>query len=365
MLSVSSLFTLALLPLAVHGAACRPGFCAVHSDIVSDLQGNADATAYCESLLDITAVTFAYTAAVSSSSSKPVYIYGRVVEPRLISSSAPASPSEPAAIPASWPAASASKVCSCLSIPTPSTTSTVTVSLAPSLVSVTSTATETPHTTVTSSSIEISISTSTYLSTSVSVVIETAYATATTIVANGAAYRRYNCPYNGDTTPTTFTSSSFNPESGAEVLSTGYENSLSFTNWDTDGVHLTTSSGDVFDATQAALVLQGFFVARETGTYTFSTTGSYIDNWGYLWTGDVSYADWNDGNADFLGIWLGTGTYETEVTMNEGDAIPFTWLWANGGGPGQSYFVVTSPDGTQTTDSSPFLVQACDASVFA
>lgn len=66
-----------------------------------------------------------------------------------------------------------------------------------------------------------------------------------------------------------------------------------------------------------------------------------FDNWGYFWLGDASYS-WDSNSwvieGSFSGpnpaLWKTGGSYQ--VNLNKGDAIPFTYLWANGGGPGGS-----------------------------
>ncbi|KAL1889665.1 hypothetical protein Sste5346_008784 [Sporothrix stenoceras] len=279
-------------------------------------------------------------------------------------------PDAPAGLPDDWTPEAITAICSCLSLPTPTKTNVVTISLEPSIEVATSIVTYTPRATVTSSFVSVSTSTYTSVAVSVSVVIETEYATATTIATNGAAaYRRYFSPYDANLEDAGFTSDDFSPlnPSRPAVLSSGYLASLTFSNWPYGGTDLYLDDGAEFDASQAALLFQGFFVARQSGTYYLSTSGDYIDNYGYLWTGDVSYSTWSDSNAAFKASRTGDGYYggSTSLSLNEGDAIPIAWLFANGGGAAQSYFVVTSPDGTSTTDTTGFLVPACSANTFA
>ncbi|KAH8666834.1 GLEYA domain-containing protein [Xylariales sp. PMI_506] len=276
--------------------------------------------------------------------------------------------SKPTPIPDSWASDAISTACSCLSIPTPSTTTTVTKTLVPGTITVTSTDTLTPTAVVTETATYTATNTATESTTVTTTTTLTAYAVVTTIASNGIAYRKYTHSYDADLTASGFTSSAF--KSLTPDFS-GALQSLSFStpNWPSGSTALTLSDrgGASFDASQAALLLQGFFIARQTGTYTLSSSASYIDNWGYLWTGDAAYSDWSDANTGFQASRTGAGYYggSTTVDMSEGDAIPLTWLWANGGGVSQSYFVVTAPDGTVTTDSTGYFVQACDSSVFA
>ncbi|OMP88075.1 hypothetical protein BK809_0002832 [Diplodia seriata] len=111
--------------------------------------------------------------------------------------------------------------------------------------------------------------------------------------------------------------------------------------------------------------MQGFFVAQATGTYTISTSADYIDNYGYLWTGDAAYT-WTDGTTAYAATRTGGGYFggSTSITMNAGDAVPMTWLWANGGGVGRSHFVITTPSGSSVTDTTGYFAPACDSSIF-
>lgn len=193
----------------------------------------------------------------------------------------------------------------------------------------------------------------------------TAYAQATTIASNGIAYRKYTHSYNADLTASGFTSSAFK---SLTPDWSGVLQSITFStpNWSSGSQYLTLSDHAAFLATQAALLLQGFFIAKETGTYTLTSSSSYIDNWGYLWTGDAAYSSWSDSNTAYQASRTNAGyiTGTTTVTLNAGDAIPLAFLWANGGGVGQSYLTVKTPSGATTTDSTGYFVQACSSSVF-
>ncbi|KAK9418671.1 putative GLEYA domain-containing protein [Seiridium unicorne] len=256
--------------------------------------------------------------------------------------------SKPTCIPSSWPSTVVSSACSCLSIPTPSTTTTLTFPCS----------TETDTYTETSSHTE---STTTTTTTTL-----TAYAEATTIASNGIAYRKYTHSYDANSASSGFTSSTFKSLTSDW---SGVLQSLTFSipNWPSGSQYLTLADHSAFLASQAALVLQGFFIAQETGTYTFTSSKDYIDNWGYLWTGDASDSTWSDSNTAYQASRTGAGytTGTTTVTLNAGDAIPLAFLWANGGGVGESYFTVTTPSGSSTTDTTGYFVQACSSSVFA
>lgn len=179
-------------------------------------------------------------------------------------------------------------------------------------------------------------------------------------------YRKYTHSYNANLANPGFISSTF------KTLTpdwTGHLETLSFSNWEGNNqVDLTLPDHASFPATQAAVLAQGFFIARETGTYTLSSSGAYVDNWGYLWIGDVAYSAWDDSNTAFKAVRVGAGPYtggSTTVNLTAGSATPLTWLWVNGGGAAQSYFTVTSPSGVSTTDTTGYFVQACSNTVFA
>ncbi|CAK7221942.1 hypothetical protein SBRCBS47491_004701 [Sporothrix bragantina] len=278
----------------------------------------------------------------------------------------------PDEIPVDWPASAVSQICSCLALPTPTTTVEVTVSLDPSIQIVTRTATHVPSATVTSVLESLALSTYTSVLESVTLVYETEYAVATAINTDGGKlnYRRYDSPYNADNANSGFTSSQFSPNNPDRpgVLSTGMLASLTFStpNWPNGGTYLDLD-GDSFDSAQAAILFQGFFVAQQQGTYYLETNENYVDNYAYMWTGDDAYSMWNDDNAAFKASRTGDGNFGGYTTLDLyiGDAVPITYLWANGGGVGQSYIVMYTPGGVETTDLTGYFVPACDNSVFA
>ncbi|ETS84401.1 hypothetical protein PFICI_02426 [Pestalotiopsis fici W106-1] len=414
-----------LLPLAVSAAPTSSNanavlqelFCKVNVVVVSALKKDAAATSYCSSYLSIPTLTYTATATSTPASvytTVPTTVTADAVTDTLTTTSTvttdvtttetsteivtetttqttstatltclnsaytastpvgtilekrSAAATKPTCIPTTWASAVVSTACSCLSIPTPSTTTTVTQTLVPGTITVTSTDTLTPTVTATETATSTATNTQTETVTTTSTTTLTAYAEATTIASNGIAYRKYTHSYNADSSSSGYTSSAFK---SLTPDWSGVLQSLTFNtpNWSGGSQYLTLSDHSAFLATQAALLLQGFFIAKQTGTYTFSSSKDYIDNWGYLWTGDVAYSTWSDSNTNFQASRTGAGYYggSYSVTLNAGDAIPLAWLWANGGGVSQSYFKLTSPDGTSTTDTSGFFVQACSSSVFA
>ncbi|KAK8087867.1 hypothetical protein PG997_002828 [Apiospora hydei] len=89
-----------------------------------------------------------------------------------------------------------------------------------------------------------------------------------------------------------------------------------------------------------------------------------------LWLGDPAYSDWDDSNAALFAsrtVSGGAVGETTILTLNEGDAVPLTWLWVNGGGAARSHLSIRLPDGTVVDegDVSAYLVRACDDGVFA
>ncbi|KAL6407697.1 putative gleya adhesin domain protein [Ilyonectria robusta] len=248
----------------------------------------------------------------------------------------------PSYIPESWGAAQISQACGCLSF-----------SSRPS-VKITKTAVVTVR------------NTRTAIVSTVSTKAVTAYVVATEIASNGISYRKYTSSFNAYLANSGFTTTFFkkkNPEFR------GVLQSLSFStpSWPTGSTLLTLADRrKSFESSQSALLFNGFFIAKETGTYTFTSLADAIDNWGYLWVGDVAYSDWNDDNTAFKASRTGAGNFggSYSVTLRKGDAIPLTWLWANGGSVAQSYLSITTPGGVTTTDTTGYFVQACGADVF-
>lgn len=187
-----------------------------------------------------------------------------------------------------------------------------------------------------------------------------AYAVATTIASNGAQYRQYQSPFSGDVNAAYFKTVS--PDYS------GTSSSLTFStpNWPSDSSYsITLADGYTFYSYQSALLFQGFFIAKETGTYLFYSNSGEIDNWGYVWTGSNAYAAWTDGNENFKNHYDGGDTtMSTSIQMNAGDAVPLTYLWINTGGPGRSKFRIHTPGGTELNGGDGYFVKACSAATF-
>ncbi|KAK8035804.1 hypothetical protein PG991_001877 [Apiospora marii] len=231
--------------------------------------------------------------------------------------------------------------------------------------------------TVTSTATATNTVTATSVSTTTKV--ETAYATATSIVPNGLAYKNYTHPFDATdrTNSNPFTSAFFKKRS---PIAQGTLGGLSFAtpNWPSgEGFTATRGgriaipglAGEIENTLDTAFLIQAFFIATMTGDYTFSSDGGKIDNWGMLWLGEPAYCDWDDANAAFLASRTETGGAvggTTTLTLTEGDAVPLTWLWANGGGAARSHFSLRLPDGTVVDegDMSAYFVRACNDGVF-
>ncbi|KAL1618797.1 hypothetical protein SLS56_010400 [Neofusicoccum ribis] len=385
------------------GSVAKNLFCVLNNDVIAALKAQSTATSYCSSYLSIATKTFVHvtttatvtgdayitTETATQTTSTDLHVPETVTETdtatvtsttstvtlTCLSSAYTASTAaankkrgavqKPTCLPTSWAASAISSACSCLSIPTPSTTTTLTTTLVPGTVTDTATQTLTPTSTrSTVTTTETSTNTITDYSTTTTTTTTTVYATATTISTGGLSYRKYTHSYNADSSSSGFTPSYFKTASVDFSGSSVQNLDFSTPNWPSGSAYLTFDS-HYFESSQAAILLQGFFVAQATGTYTISTSSSYIDNYGYLWTGDAAYS-WADNTAAYAATRTGAGYYggSTSITMNAGDAIPMTWLWANGGGVGRSHFVITTPSGSSVSDTTGYFAAACSSTVF-
>ncbi|KAK6841231.1 hypothetical protein PG987_002091 [Apiospora arundinis] len=208
--------------------------------------------------------------------------------------------------------------------------------------------------------------------------VETAYATSTSIVPNGLAYKNFTHPFVAtDPANNKFTSSFFKKRT---PIAQGTLNGLSFSTPDwpsTDDFSATGNgilsipglAGEIETTLDTAFMIQAFFIATLSGEYTFASPGDNIDNWGMLWLGEPAYCDWDDANAAFFASRTSSAppvSGTTTLTLTEGDAVPLTWLWGNGGGAARSYLSIRLPDGTVVDDGdmSAYFVRACNDGVF-
>ncbi|KAF5529444.1 hypothetical protein FNAPI_13873 [Fusarium napiforme] len=266
----------------------------------------------------------------------------------------------PEAIPSDWTEAQTSDICSCLDIEEPTTHTTI-QTVEPTTFITTSTDAVTPieeYTkiiTTTSVSVFTSTVTEKKTSTVTAWVVETTFAD-----NNDIAYRRFNCPFNANVYDDGFTTNYFK---GKTPLSSGYTDTFQFGTCSS----LTLSGSGTFNPSQAALLFNAYFYAKETGTYTF-TVPDTIDNWGYLWVRDAAYT-WNSGAWAIQGtrtgqnsaLWKG-GSYQ--IQLKKGDAIPFTYLWANGGGCAGNDLSVKTPSGKSIPGMEGSTVKACHLNKF-
>ncbi|SCV57173.1 uncharacterized protein FFB14_15002 [Fusarium fujikuroi] len=267
----------------------------------------------------------------------------------------------PEAIPSDWTEAKTSDICSCLDLEEPTTHTTVTQTVEPTTFITASTDVVTPideYTKVITTT-AVSVFTSTVTEKKTSTV--TAWVVETTFADNNdIAYRRLNCPFNANAYDDGFTTNYFKSK---PVLSSGNAHTLQFSACSS----LTLPSSGTFDASQSALLYNAYFYAKETGTYTFSVPDT-IDNWGYLWVKDAAYT-WSYGAWAIQGTRTGQnsayrkgGSYQTQ--LKKGDAIPFTYLWANGGGCAGNDLSVRTPSGKSIPGMAGSTVKACHLNKF-
>ncbi|KAH7143252.1 hypothetical protein DER46DRAFT_581526 [Fusarium sp. MPI-SDFR-AT-0072] len=267
----------------------------------------------------------------------------------------------PEAIPSDWTEVQTSDICSCLDLEEPTTHTTITETVEPTTFITASTDVVTPieeyTKVITTTSVSVFTSTATEKKTST----VTAWVVETTFADNNdIAYRRFNCPFNANIYDDGFATNYFK---GKTPLSSGNTQTLQFSTCST----LSLSGSGTFDPSQVALLYNAYFYAKETGMYTFSVPDT-IDNWGYLWVKDAAYT-WNAGAWVIQGtrtgqnsqLWKG-GSYQ--IQLKKGDAIPFTYLWANGGGCAGNDLSVRTPSGKSIPGMEGSTVKACHLNKF-
>ncbi|PCD31323.1 hypothetical protein AU210_010978 [Fusarium oxysporum f. sp. radicis-cucumerinum] len=267
----------------------------------------------------------------------------------------------PEAIPSDWTEAQTSDICSCLDLEEPTTHTTITETVEPTTFITASTDVVTPieeyTNVITTTSVSVFTSTVTEKKTST----VTAWVVETTFADNNdISYRRFNCPFDANIYDDGFTTNYFK---GKTPLSSGNTQTLQFSTCST----LSLSGSGTFDPSQVALLYSAYFYAKETGMYTFSVPDT-IDNWGYLWVKDAAYT-WNVNAWAIQGtrtgqnsqLWKG-GSYQ--IQLKKGDAIPFTYLWANGGGCAGNDLSVRTPSGESIPGMAGSTVKACHLNKF-
>ncbi|KAK5989411.1 hypothetical protein PT974_10930 [Cladobotryum mycophilum] len=269
---------------------------------------------------------------------------------------------KPTCIPKGWANGAISNACKCLSLPTPTVTDYKYKTA--DAVTKTSFSTTTIRPLITTTATVQKTQTNVGATKTITLrktVTVTKNVAATEIATNDLSYRRYTHTYNANLASPGFTSSFFK---NAVPVASGKLANLAFIspNWPSGSSILTFPSTPAFDSAQSAIVFHGFFLAKESGQYTFSSNAATVDNWESIWLGDVAFSDWNDSNAGFKAQRIGSGTQggTTTITLTKGSAIPITYLWANGGGPARSDLTVTTPGGTKVEGGVGYWVNVCN-----
>ncbi|KAI9808659.1 MAG: hypothetical protein M1825_003810 [Sarcosagium campestre] len=105
-----------------------------------------------------------------------------------------------------------------------------------------------------------------------------------------------------------------------------------------------------------ALVFEGYFLAPDQGTYIFKV-GHRIDDWGFIWTGDVALGSWGNDNYEAIGEYARSDRSPRSFPLQGGCPLAITVLYANSGsGDAINEIQVTKPDGTVLTDTSGLFV---------
>lgn len=276
----------------------------------------------------------------------------------------------PACIPANLADSAIQIICNCANIPAQvkTVTSTAAGAAAPT-VTVMSTTTINARSSVTITNTLTVTPAAAAAKTVTSTTTSTVGFTATSAVPNGLVYKKFTSPFDGYKSASGWTADRFKGN-GIKPDFTGVWNSLNFMTpyWPSMSVDptLQLDQSAPFDASQAALLFQGFFIAPQTGSYTFTVPAENNDNFAQLWTG-ASALSWLDSASAFKAVRTATTSSigQAVVSLNAGDAMPFSYLWANGGGAGRSAFNIVFPDGSSPSDFSSLFVQPCNGNVFS
>lgn len=118
------------------------------------------------------------------------------------------------------------------------------------------------------------------------------------------------------------------------------------------------------DCTRITIVLQGFFYAPQNGTYIFTVPAA--DNFLGAWSGTTAYNNYSNSNSDFTAVRAGpvASLYHggaAAYNLTAGSFLPFTFIYANGRGPGSVDISLTLPNGTSVTDPHNIFIPACTA----
>ncbi|KAI0153938.1 hypothetical protein BJ166DRAFT_595063 [Pestalotiopsis sp. NC0098] len=148
-----------------------------------------------------------------------------------------------------------------------------------------------------------------------------------------------------------------------------FSGTLDDLNFQTAANGLLNLGGRTFNATQVAVLAQGYFYAKHTGSYYIGSTGFSTDDWAFMWTGQKAFHDWDLDNRD--GEAFGHRIVNNEdmgVQLNnldEAQLIPFTYLWINYLGAGQSNFFIDDARNIELTfDNRGWFIWDCDENAF-
>ena len=116
-----------------------------------------------------------------------------------------------------------------------------------------------------------------------------------------------------------------------------------------------------------SMVMQGYFFAKSAGKYIFSS-GDGVDNQLLFYTRETALGagTWTRQNADYDAIRINTGTTSGSKTLElvEGEIVPITIVWINGGGPGWAKIKLTTPDDVEHLSTAGFFSLPCPKSDF-
>jgi len=159
------------------------------------------------------------------------------------------------------------------------------------------------------------------------------------------------------------------PNAGTGVTNViGYQNTANnYGNYGSLNIYKTKSS---LSAQQFTIAHRAYLVGVEAGTYTFTATNS--DDFTGLWTGTYAVRDYTRANSRFEQVYSdhankGVKTYT--ITLKQGQYVPFRIMYANGGGPANLDYKITSPSGKvvlgcDEQELSPYIVRNfCDGTV--
>jgi len=102
-----------------------------------------------------------------------------------------------------------------------------------------------------------------------------------------------------------------------------------------------------------ALVQRAYFVAPQSGEYTFTLSNVNNDaDQALLWLGDNAFSGYNNGNADCQASLATTGSCQVVADLTQGDYLPYRILYQHGTGPEGFNFEIADAQGNDVVDSS-------------